>query len=79
MDIEEYQSKDIAGKILYLASLFKGIKDHLDVLNEREELNHKTDKQENSMRAGSTVWRMVRGTAPAGKRMDCETGAGLLQ
>lgn len=24
MDIEEYQSKDIAGKILYLASLFKG-------------------------------------------------------
>ena len=26
MDIEEYQSKDIAGKILYLASLFKGIK-----------------------------------------------------
>ena len=32
MDIEEYQSKDIAGKILYLASLFKGIKDHLDVL-----------------------------------------------
>ena len=29
MDIEEYQSKDIAGKILYLASLFKGIKDHL--------------------------------------------------
>ena len=39
MDIEEYQSKDIAGKILYLASLFKGIKDHLDVLNEREELN----------------------------------------
>ena len=39
MDIEEYQSKDIAGKILYLASLFKGIKDHLDVLNEREEFN----------------------------------------
>lgn len=39
MDIEEYQSKDIAGKILYLASLFKGIKDHLDVLNEREEIN----------------------------------------
>ena len=39
MDIEEYQSKDIAGKILYLASLFKGIKDHQDVLNEREELN----------------------------------------
>jgi hypothetical protein len=36
MDIEEYQSKDIAGKILYLASL---LKDHLDVLNEREELN----------------------------------------
>jgi len=36
MDIEEYQSKDIAGKILYLASLFKGIKDHL---NEREEFN----------------------------------------
>ena len=30
MDIEEYQSKDIAGK---------GIKDHLDVLNEREEFN----------------------------------------
>ena len=30
MDIEEYQSKDIAGKILYLASLFKGIKDHLE-------------------------------------------------
>ena len=39
MDIEEYQSKDIAGKILYLASMFKGIKDHLDVLNEREEFN----------------------------------------
>ena len=39
MDIEEYQSKDIAGQILYLASLFKGIKDHLDVLNEREEFN----------------------------------------
>ena len=43
MDIEEYQSKDIAGKILYLASLFKGIKDHLDVLNEKSliKLNHK--------------------------------------
>lgn len=39
MDIEEYQSKDIVGKILYLASMFKGIKDHLDVLNEREEFN----------------------------------------
>ena len=39
MDIEEYQSKDIAGKILYLASMFKGIKDHLDVLNEREGFN----------------------------------------
>ena len=39
MDIEEYQSKDIAGKILYLVSMFKGIKDHLDVLNEREEFN----------------------------------------
>lgn len=39
MDIEEYQSKDIAGKILYLASMFKGIKAHLDVLNEREEFN----------------------------------------
>lgn len=39
MDIEEYQSKDTAGKILYLASMFKGIKDHLDVLNEREEFN----------------------------------------
>lgn len=28
-DIEDYQEKDISGKILYLASLFKGIKDHL--------------------------------------------------
>ena len=46
---------------------------------EIEKFLNKTDKQENSMRAGSTVWRMVRGTAPAGKRMDCETGAGLLQ
>ncbi len=24
MDIEDYQEKDISGKILYLASLFKG-------------------------------------------------------
>ena len=46
---------------------------------EIEKFFEKIDKQENSMRAGSTVWRMVRGTAPAGKRMDCETGAGLLQ
>ena len=29
MDIEEYQNQDIAGKILYLATLFKGIKDKL--------------------------------------------------
>ena len=34
MDIEEYQSKDIAGKILYLASLFKGIKDPQDTHNQ---------------------------------------------
>ena len=34
MDIEDYQKKDISGKILYLASLFKGIKDHLKILNE---------------------------------------------
>ena len=40
MDIEEYQNQDIAGKILYLATFFKGIKDHLDVLNERESFNH---------------------------------------
>ena len=30
--------KDISGKILYLASLFKGIKDHLKILNEMDEL-----------------------------------------
>ena len=40
MDIEEYQNQDIAGKILYLATLFKGIKNNLDVLNERESFNH---------------------------------------
>ncbi len=40
MDIEEYQNQDIAGKILYLATLFKGIKDHLNVLNERENFSH---------------------------------------
>ena len=28
MDIEDYQEKDISGKILFLASLFKDIKDH---------------------------------------------------
>ena len=38
MDIEDYQEKDISGKILYLASLFKGIKDHLKILNEMDEL-----------------------------------------
>ena len=36
--IEDYQEKDISGKILYLASLFKGIKDHLKILNEMDEL-----------------------------------------
>ena len=40
MDIEEYQNQDIAGKILYLATLFKGIKDHLEILNERESFGH---------------------------------------
>ena len=40
MDIEEYQNQDIAGKILYLATLFKGIKDHLEILNERERFGH---------------------------------------
>ena len=38
MDIEDYQEKDISGKILYLSSLFKGIKDHLKILNEMDEL-----------------------------------------
>lgn len=38
MDIEDYQKKDISGKILYLASLFKDIKDHLKILNEMDEL-----------------------------------------
>ena len=38
MDIEDYQKKDISGKILYLASLLKGIKDHLKILNEMDEL-----------------------------------------
>lgn len=38
MDIEDYQEKDISGKILYLASLFKDIKDHLKILNEMDEL-----------------------------------------
>ncbi len=38
MDIEDYQEKDISGKILYLASLFKCIKDHLKILNEMDEL-----------------------------------------
>ena len=28
----------ISGKILYLASLFKGIKDHLKILNEMDEI-----------------------------------------
>ena len=36
MDIEEYQSKDIAGKILYLASMFKGMKEKSLI-----KLNHK--------------------------------------
>ena len=40
MDREEYQNQDIAGKILYLATLFKGIKDHLEILNERESFGH---------------------------------------
>lgn len=40
MDIEEYQNQDIAGKILYLATLFKGIKDHLEILIERESFGH---------------------------------------
>ena len=34
----DYLEKDISGKILYLASLFKGIKDHLKILNEMDEL-----------------------------------------
>ena len=38
--LKEYQNQDIAGKILYLATLFKGIKDHLEILNERESFGH---------------------------------------
>ena len=38
MYIEDYQEKDISGKFLYLASFFKGIKDHLKILNEMDEL-----------------------------------------
>ena len=38
MDIVDYLEKDISGKILYLASLIKGIKDHLKILNEMDEL-----------------------------------------
>ena len=37
MDIEEYQSKDIAGKILYLASLFNQVESQIfTILNDLE-------------------------------------------
>ena len=35
---ESYGYRRLSGKILYLASLFKGIKDHLKILNEMDEL-----------------------------------------
>lgn len=38
MNIKEYNQYNISGKILYLASLFNGIKDHLKILSEKEEL-----------------------------------------
>ncbi|RHM62621.1 MULTISPECIES: hypothetical protein [Coprobacillaceae] len=38
MNIKEYSQYSVSGKILYLASLFNGIKDHLKILSEKEEL-----------------------------------------